>query len=298
MSDQAPGRAVTPGAGPGVGEDAAAERALSGPCAGEREPVAVNRSSIDPIAGRTALVTGGGSGLGAAIGLALAGAGARVIAVGRDRGKLDRVVARHPESMRAAVCDVASPASVTALAGELADENVSILINNAGVPGPVAPLTEIDPDEWDDVFAVNVRGVYLLCRAFVPAMVAAGRGDVVNLASVSGKRPLARRTPYCASKMAVIGLTTTLAAEVGPLGVNVNSLSPGPVDSARMHRNFRLEAERTGTGYEEAERAFVSRAALGRMVTEDEVARAVLAMLAMPGLCAADIDLSAGMVAR
>ncbi|MEV0110271.1 SDR family NAD(P)-dependent oxidoreductase [Nocardia sp. NPDC050799] len=248
--------------------------------------------------GRTALVTGGGSGLGAAIALALAGAGSRVIAVGRDRDKLDRVVARDPESMRAAVCDVASPESVTALAAELADENVSILVNNAGVPGPVASLTDIDPDEWDDVFAVNVRGVYLLCRAFVPAMVAAGRGDVVNLASVSGKRPLARRTPYCASKMAVIGLTTTLAAEVGPLGVNVNSLSPGPVDSARMHRNFRLEAERTGTSYEEAEQAFVSRAALGRMVTEDEVARAVLAMLAMPGLCAADIDLSAGMVAR
>ncbi|MGW5387335.1 SDR family NAD(P)-dependent oxidoreductase [Nocardia sp. NPDC003963] len=251
-----------------------------------------------PITGRTALVTGGGSGLGAAIALALAGAGARVIVVGRDRDKLDRVVARRPESMRAAVCDVAAPESVAALAGELADEEVSILVNNAGVPGPVAPLTEIEPGQWDDVFAVNVRGVYLLCRAFLPAMVEAGRGDIVNLASVSGKRPLARRTPYCASKMAVIGLTTTLAAEVGPLGVTVNSLSPGPVDSARMHRNFRLEAERTGTTYEEAEQAFVSRAALGRMVTEDEVARAVLAMLAMPGLCAADIDLSAGMVAR
>ncbi len=280
-----------PGDGAGTGEIAA-------PAGEEDGAVPPNPSAADPTTGRTALVTGGGSGLGAAIALALAGAGARVIAVGRDRDKLDRVVARHPALMRAAVCDVASPESVTALATELAGEDVSILINNAGVPGPVGPLTEIDPDEWDDVFAVNVRGVYLLCRAFVPAMVDAGRGDVINLASVSGKRPLARRTPYCASKMAVIGLTTTLAAEVGPLGVNVNSLSPGPVDSARMHRNFRLEAERIGTSYEEAEQAFVSRAALGRMVTEDEVARAVLAMLAMPGLCAADIDLSAGMVAR
>jgi len=187
---------------------------------------------------------------------------------------------------------------VAGLAAELADEDISILVNNAGIPGPVAALTDIEPDEWDEVFAVNVRGVYLMCRAFVPGMVAAGRGDVINLASVSGKRPLARRTPYCASKMAVIGLTTTLAAEVGPLGVSVNSLSPGPVDSARMHRNFRLEAERTGTSYEQAEQAFVSRAALGRMVTEQEVASSVLAMLAMPGLCAADIDLSAGMVAR
>jgi NAD(P)-dependent dehydrogenase (short-subunit alcohol dehydrogenase family) len=97
--------------------------------------------------------------------------------------------------------------------------------------------------------------------------------------------------------MAVIGLTSTLAFEVGPAGVNVNSLSPGPVDGPRMDRNFRLEAERSGRTYDEAVDTFVSRAALGRMVTETEVGAAVLAMLAMPGLCGADIDLSAGMVA-
>jgi NAD(P)-dependent dehydrogenase (short-subunit alcohol dehydrogenase family) len=250
------------------------------------------------VEGRTAVVTGGGSGLGAAITAALVREGARVIIVGRDDAKLKAVAAEYGNAVRSVVADVAIPEAVTALANELTDEEVSILVNNAGVPGPVAALTDIEPDEWDAVFAVNVRGVYLMCRAFLPPMVAAGRGDVINLASVSGKRPLARRTPYCASKMAVIGLTTTLAAEVGPLGVNVNSLSPGPVDSARMHRNFQLEAQRTGTTYEQAEKAFVSRAALGRMVTEDEVAAALLAMLAMPGLCAADIDLSAGMVAR
>ena len=131
-------------------------------------------------------------------------------------------------------------------------------------------------------------------HAFV---VARGDGDVINVASVSGKRPLVRRTPYCASKMAVIGLTSTLAFEVGPSGVNVNSLSPGPVDGPRMDRNFRLEAERSGSTYDEAVDTFVSRAALGRMVTETEVGAAVVAMLAMPGLCGADIDLSAGMVA-
>ncbi len=250
------------------------------------------------VAGRTAVVTGGGSGLGAAIVAALAAGGARVIAVGRHRATLEEVATRIGEAVRVAVCDVADPDAVNALAAELADEDISILINNAGIAGPVAALTDIDPTEWDEVFAVNVRGVFLTCRAFIPAMVARGRGDVINIASVSGKRPLARRTPYCASKMAVIGLTTTLAAEVGPLGVTVNSLSPGPVDSERMYRNFRLEAERTGTSYADAERAFVSRAALGRMVTETEVAQAITAMLSMPGLCAADIDLSAGMVAR
>lgn len=137
-----------------------------------------------------------------------------------------------------------------------------------------------------------------MCRAFLPPMIERGSGDVVNIASVSGKRPLARRTPYCASKTAVLGLTTTLAAEVGPHGIAVNALSPGPVEGPRMDRNFRLEAERTGTTPEQAEEAFVSRAALGRMVTAEEVGSALVAMLGMPGLCAADIDLSAGMVGR
>lgn len=247
------------------------------------------------LSGRTALVTGGGSGLGAAIATALRGAGADVVVAGRDTGKLAAVADRL--GARAAVCDVADPASVERLREELSDVEVSILVNNAGVPGPVAPLTEISVADWDEVFDVNVRGTFLVCRAFLPAMVARGAGDVVNLASVSGKRPLLHRTPYCASKTAVIGLTSTLAFEVGPAGVNVNTLSPGPVEGPRMERNFRLAAERTGTTVEQAQEEFVSRAALGRMVTEEEVGRAVVAMLGMPGLCGADVDLSAGMVA-
>lgn len=247
--------------------------------------------------GRTALVTGAGNGLGRSIAIALGREGARIILTGRHRDTLEAVVAELDDA-RAAVSDVADPASVAALAAELADEEVSILVNNAGVAGPVAPLVDVEPADWDEVFAVNVRGTYLMCRAFLPAMIARGAGDIVNVASVSGKRPLARRTPYTASKMAVIGLTATLAAEVGPLGVTVNSLSPGPVEGERMDRNFAREAERTGVSVAEARQAFVSRSVLNRMVTEEEVGAAVVAMLQMPGLHGADIDLSAGMIAR
>ncbi len=249
------------------------------------------------LAGRTALVTGGGTGLGAAIARALHAVGAAVVVAGRRREPLEALVADLGERAELRVCDVGDPTSVTALRDSLAETEVSILVNNAGIAGPVAALTDIAVEDWDEVFDINVRGVFLMCRAFLPAMVERGGGDVVNLASVSGKRPLIRRTPYCASKMAVIGLTSTLAFEVGPAGVNVNSLSPGPVDGPRMDRNFRLEAERSGGTYAEAMQTFVSRAALGRMVTEAEVGAAVVAMLAMPGLCGADIDLSAGMVA-
>ncbi|WP_329549322.1 SDR family oxidoreductase [Streptomyces sp. NBC_01356] len=250
--------------------------------------------------GRTALITGGGGPLGRAFALALAGSGAKVILVGRSEQALTDAATRVVKEggrARTAVCDVSDPESVSALATELIDEDVSLLVNNAGVAGPVKPLTDIEPDEWDDVFAANVRGVYLLCRAFLPPMIEAGHGDIVNIASVSGKRPLLNRTPYTASKMALLGLTRTLAGEVGPYGVSVNSLSPGPVRGPRMDRNFRLTAELTGTTVEAAERDFASRAALNRLVEEDEVARALVAMLAMPGLYGADIDLSAGMIA-
>jgi NAD(P)-dependent dehydrogenase (short-subunit alcohol dehydrogenase family) len=250
------------------------------------------------IEGRTALVTGAGNGLGRAIAVALADAGARVIATGRRREPLEQTLALLSCPGRAATVDVADTESVRALADELADERISILVNNAGVPGPVKPLLEIDAGEWDDVFAVNVRGMFLMCRAFLPPMLERGAGDVVNLASVSGKRPLPLRTPYAASKMAVLGLTTTLGAEVGPAGVRVNSLSPGPVRGPRMERNFRLEADRLGITEAQAERSFAGRATLNRLVEESEVGDAVVAMLAMTGLHCADIDLSAGMVAR
>lgn len=248
------------------------------------------------LAGRTALVTGAGNGLGAAISRRFSDAGARVILVGRSRAKLDASVAGLPDAL-VATCDVADPAAVEDLTRELAAERVDILVNNAGIGGPVAPLIDISPGEWDEVFASNVRSIYLMCRAFLPAMIERGHGDVINLASVTGKRPLIRRTPYAASKMAVIGLTQTLAFEVGPAGVRVNTLSPGPVEGERMARNFRLEAERTGGSIGAAREAFVSRAAAARMVTEDEVADAALAMLAMTGMTGADVDLSGGMIA-
>jgi NAD(P)-dependent dehydrogenase (short-subunit alcohol dehydrogenase family) len=247
---------------------------------------------------RTALVTGAGNGLGRAIAVSLSRAGHRVILAGRRREPLQATASLLETNCRVALVDVADVDSVCTLAAELADEVVCVLVNNAGVPGPVKPLVEIDPDEWDDVFAVNVRGMFLMCKAFLPRMIERGHGDVINLASVSGKRPLAMRTPYAASKMAVIGLTTTLGAEVGTSGVRVNSLSPGPVRGERMARNFLLESQRLGITEQEAERAFAGRATMGRLVEEREVGDAVVAMLHMTGLHCADIDLSAGMVAR
>lgn len=262
-------------------------------------PAGPHPPGLPDIAGRTAIVTGAGNGLGRAIAHALVDAGARVIAVGRTETTLadTRAGASDPGRVVPCVADVADEGSIAASGLGTGDLEASILVNNAGIPGPVASIVDLSVAEWDEVFAVNVRGAFLAIRAVLPAMLAAGFGQIINIASVTGKRPLIRRTPYAASKMAMIGLTRTLAAEVGPLGVIVNSLSPGPVRGPRMDRNFRLEAEATGTTPEEAERAFASRAALARLNEDYEIGAAVVAMLRMPGLCAADIDLSAGMIA-
>lgn len=254
---------------------------------------------LPPIAGRRAVVTGAGNGLGRAITHALVAEGVEVIAVGRhaDTLKETRDGVSVPGLVIPCVADVSDERSLEASGLGKGDLEASIVVNNAGVAGPVAPLVDMTVEEWDDVFAVNVRGVFLVLRQTLPAMLREGFGQVINVASVTGKRPLARRTPYAASKMALIGLTRTLAAEVGPAGIIVNALSPGPVRGPRMDRNFLREAEATGTTPEEAERAFVGRAALERLVEAEEVGRAVVAMLQMPGLCAADVDLSAGMIA-
>ncbi len=260
--------------------------------------------SADVLAGRTALVTGAGNGLGRAISLSYAQRGLRLLLVGRDEAKLNAVakeISALPGPVATPVvrtCDVSDEAAVAALAASTGSIDVSILVNNAGIPGPTSPLIDLEPADWEQVFATNVRGVFLMCRAFLPRLIARGGGDVINLSSVSGKRPLVNRTPYTASKMAVIGLTATLAYEVGPQGVTVNTLSPGYVDSERMHGNFRRAAALDGTTYEQVEAEFLRRTALRRMVTEQEVGQAAVAMLTMPGLCGADIDLSAGMIAR
>ena len=251
--------------------------------------------------GRIAAVTGAATGLGRAIALLYAAEGADVAVLDRNGQGAEIVAARIRELGRrslAVTVDVGDEAAVrlafAAVEAELG--SLDILVNNAGIV-TVSLLDTMATETFDEMIRINLKSVFLCSRAVLPGMTARGDGDVINIASVSGKRPLAHRTPYCASKMAVIGLTSTLAFEVGPAGVRVNTLSPGPVSGPRMARNFRLEAERSGASIEAAEAAFVSRAALGRMVTEEEVGAAVLAMLGMPGLCGSDVDLSAGMIA-
>lgn len=255
------------------------------------------------LTGRTAIVTGAGRGIGRAIALALAAEGAAVALAGRGVPALEETAgAIQDKGGRALV----APADVTVVAelertAEATREAfgaVDVLVANSGVAGPSAPLWEIDQADWDATMAVNVTGVFLSCRAVLPSMIARGSGSIVVVGSMTGKRPLVNRTPYAASKTAVIGLVRTLAAEVGEHGVRVNLVSPGAVEGERIEWVIRAQAEARGVSPEQARAALTSSSPMGRLVTAEEVAATVafLASDAAAAITGEDVNVSAGTV--
>ena len=253
--------------------------------------------------GAVAVVTGAGTGIGREISLRLAADGADVVLTGRSAGPMEEVAAEvRAVGGRASVVrmDLREPASIEAAAKAVQEEfgRVDVLVNNSGVGGPSAPLWEIDPEEWEDTFRVNVTGTFLVCRAFLPGMVERRSGSVVVIGSMTGKRPLINRTPYAASKTALIGLVRTLAFELGPHGIRVNLVSPGPVEGKRIQWVLEQQAKARGITFEQARDDFTSGSPLKRLVPPGDVADAV-AYLASPrsaSITGDDINVSAGLV--
>jgi NAD(P)-dependent dehydrogenase (short-subunit alcohol dehydrogenase family) len=255
------------------------------------------------LGGSVAVVTGAGSGIGRAITLRLAAEGADVVLTGRSTGPMAEVADRVRGAGRRALVvpmDLRDPDSVdgAARAAETEFGRVDVLVNNSGIGGPSAPLVEMPLAEWEDTFRVNVTGTMLACRAFLPSMIARGSGSVVVIGSATGKRPLVNRTPYAASKAALIGLVRTLAWELGSSGVRVNLVSPGGVEGPRIDWVIEQQAASRGITIEQARAEFAGGAALQRLVDPEDVAHAVafLASVRAAGVTGEDLNVSAGLV--
>jgi NAD(P)-dependent dehydrogenase (short-subunit alcohol dehydrogenase family) len=195
-----------------------------------------------PLAGKAAVVTGAGRGIGRAASVAMAQAGARVLLVDRDLPALDECaqeIAGSGGEARACVADVTRREDVQAYVCEAVDAfgSLDVLFNNAGIEGPVAPVAEYPEDGFDDVIAVNLRGVFLGLRYTLPVMLEQGSGSIVNTGSIASERGLPGTVAYNAAKHAVLGMTRTAAAEVSGSGVRVNAVLPGIVDTRLLRSN-------------------------------------------------------------
>lgn len=192
--------------------------------------------------GRNAVVTGGGRGLGRAIATVLAAQGAAVAVWDVDRDGAERTVAEIGEAGGKAVAitgDVAEPAAVAAAAGRVREELglVTILVNNAGVTRYV-PFVDLAEDDWDRMIQVNLKGPYLVTKQFVPGMLEAGYGRIINISSSSAQTGAPALAHYAASKGGVIGFTKALAMEFAGKGITVNNVPPGVVDTPLLREGF------------------------------------------------------------
>jgi NAD(P)-dependent dehydrogenase (short-subunit alcohol dehydrogenase family) len=232
--------------------------------------------------GQRALVTAGASGIGRAIVEALVAAGARVHTCDVDEGALTSLRSAFP-SVGATLADVADEAAVDRLFRDVQRHlgGLDVLVNNAGIAGPTAAIEDVDPADWRRCLEVDLTGQFLCARRAVPLLKAAGGGAMVNMSSAAGRHGYAFRTPYAAAKYGVIGLTESLAKELGPHNITVNAILPGIVQGPRIEKVIAARAEQQGVSYTEMERQYLEKVSLRRMVTAQEVAAMVL-FLASP----------------
>lgn len=253
--------------------------------------------------GKVAIVTGAGQGIGWRIAMRLGREGASLLLT--DIVLKDCSTTAHKlEQAGAGRCtvfptDVSQEDQVRQLAAKAQDlGGIHILVNNAGIAGPTAQVENITLEDWEATMAVNLRGVFLCCKHVVPVMKAQDGGAIVNISSVTAKRPLAQRAPYAASKMALIGFTRTLAVELGPWQIRVNSVCPGAVAGLRQESILREASRVTGKPIDELAAAKAAASPLNTLVDADDVA-AMVSFLCSPDAVAItgqDINVSAGAV--
>lgn len=187
--------------------------------------------------GKTALVTGAASGIGAAIAAAYAKKGARIAALDLNTSGAEQAAQELGAGSRGFHCDVADPDSVREAAGSVVDAfgRIDILVNSAGI-ARLAPAEELSLSDWDTTIDVNLRGTFLMCQAVGNHMLQAGGGSIINMASQAATVALDQHVAYCASKFGVVGVSKVLAAEWGGRGVRVNTISPTVVLTELGHR--------------------------------------------------------------
>jgi NAD(P)-dependent dehydrogenase (short-subunit alcohol dehydrogenase family) len=243
---------------------------------------------LKPRSGLRVLVTGGASGIGLVIARAFIDAGARVHVCDASQDAIDTLLApdgAQDDAITATLADVSDRAAVDRVFADVDTQlgGLDVLVNNAGIAGPTGGVEEIDPAEWEQAVDVNLNAQFYFARRAVPLLrEARDGGSIIALSSVAGRLGYAYRTPYSATKWAVVGLTKSLAIELGPDNIRVNAIQPGIVKGPRIERVIAARAEQLGLSYEAMEQDYLAKISLRRMTTPEEVAATAL-FLCSPG---------------
>jgi NAD(P)-dependent dehydrogenase (short-subunit alcohol dehydrogenase family) len=218
------------------------------------------------------LVTAGASGIGLEIARAFLAQGARVFVCDINE---DGLAAAAREGLLTARCDMAVraeiermvPAAVEALGG------LDVLVNNAGIAGLTLPVEQMPPDDWDKVIAINLTGMFDVSRLSIPHLKRSPAGVIVNLSSIAGRYGFANRSPYSASKWAVIGFTKTLAIELGEWGIRANAIAPGAVAGDRIERVFAGRSQISGLSIDEVRAEAMAAQSIKAMIDPKDIAQ-------------------------
>lgn len=236
------------------------------------------------LTGKTALITGGGRGIGRAIALMFAREGARIAVAARTAEQVEQVANEIGNEAIALVCDVSDPESVTRMFGDLRERlgNADILVNNAGIAESATVVNTTD-ELWHRHLAINLSGTFYCTRAALPAMFKKGWGRVINVASIAGKTGAPYIAAYSASKHGVMGLTRSIALEVAAAGITVNAICPGYVDTEMVSRGVEQITTKTGRSAEEALDTLRKMSPQNRLATAEEVAAVALLLASDDG---------------
>jgi meso-butanediol dehydrogenase / (S,S)-butanediol dehydrogenase / diacetyl reductase len=227
------------------------------------------------LSGKVALITGGGTGIGAAIARRFVNDGAKVCIAGRRKEMLDRIASSLPaESITVCAGDVSRYEEVQRMveAAVSFGGKLNVLVNNAALDQvPPANVVTIDPEVWQKVLAVNLTGPFFTMRASIPHMIRNGGGSIINVSSVAGIRSIPNMPAYVSSKAALVALTQQVALDYGPLRVRSNVICPGGVRTAMMEGAMELFKKKLGTDLDGVISFFTKDVPLRRLASEDEI---------------------------